>query len=343
MVKRNSLSHNHCSQIIKAALFVVVLLIFAFTVYGKSEEVNMDMVHTASTGNDTLVFLNESVYYLENHNVLLGKYALLYRICSGQRQVVSIINHYVRFAGQYCGRIVLRITESSFTNYPTHIYYSLFNPMTDSIESMPQPIENIINQDAHVMIQGYDDELIIHRNNTLLRYSPASNQLMTIGESPFEFINLTSTYCFAKRDRTSYFIFSNEGKLQVIEKQDRLPTMKIRIPGTDWFFCFVGSADTIEVKAYNISNDNVIPITTQLTENVSSLVLSIDSSGENLYFITHSSIKRYNLRLHAFDDSFDYKLTLANNAYISDIIIYEDNIIYLVHDGDKNRIVMDSF
>lgn len=328
---------------LKVLVLMIAILLFNFSsANGEPEEANMQLLHIASTENYYLLSLGESVYYLENHQNLLSSYTILYRINNDRLTKIATFSNYGLFAGIYHGKAVIRLTESSYTNYPTYIRYILYNPTTGLEESMPESVTKLLQCNSHVMLRGYGDCIIINLNGVLYSYGSRSDQLKTIDDYPFEFVNLASTFCFAMRNEDSYYYLVTEDSIQVSKVKNTLPTPKLWFSGTHSFFCFTESQNALIIEERDILDDDIIiPITEKTIKSNSLLVLSADLLGDFLYIVTRSSVERYDLQLQAIDHTFDYRLKIPDKAYIADIIIYENRIIYVVHNNSQNDIYID--
>lgn len=328
----------------KANVFIMIIAILSsglFSVNTESEEESIRMLHIASTGNTNLLCLNESIYYLENHQTLLGNYCVLYRVDNDRLIKTTSFDNYGYFAGIYNGRIVIRLVESSFTNYPITIQYTLYNPITASKEEMPDSVTRFLRCNSNIMLRGYGNFMIANLDGSLYSYDSSSGQLKAIDDCPFEFVNLGSSFCFAMRDETSYYIYPIEDVLRV-KINNTLSAPALRYPETNRFFYLCGPSDALRLEEHDFLDEKIESFNEELNASYALLVLSADLQGDFLYIVTRTSVKRYDLQHQAFDQGFEFKLEIPETAYITDIIICENRILYVVHNNSRNSLYIDT-
>ena len=326
----------------------LIILPFFFLLFmmalgkGMAEE-KVQMVHYASKDNPDIIFLNGSVFYLENHVSIFGKYAVLYNVENDKLTRVTQFNNYAYIHGIYCEKIVICMAESTYTNLPTHLWYILYDPKSRSQELLPEPINKIITDNEHVLLKGYGETIIINIQNNLYSYTAASNQIVPIIIEPsVDFVNLRSTYCFAKSDQGTFLIYPIDGCIQIAKVLNDLPPERIRIPKTHQIYYFkevngVTNIECVEVTDHKILYCDTIPIS-----GIDYIVLSMDSYGEYIYVAAGCTIKRYNIKDRCYDQSFSYDIIIDEYQYVSNILIYENKIVYLIHDKNDDKLILDN-
>ena len=309
---------------------------------GYTEGGDRQVAHVTSKGSHHLLYEGGSAYYLETHHNIWGHKTVLYRIVNDKVKEIATFRYYGYFAGTYNRKIIIRLVKSSYTNYPIDQRYILYDPITGQMENMPLSIENMVCSNEQLLLNGYDNNLLIKMDNSLYSYDPVTDKIEPVDENPFEFISLASTFCFVKRNNEPYLIYYADNSVQIAKASEEISTQKIHLPGTHCFYGYVADGKTMSFVRYNILKDTMDSLTEEHLANASILILSLDANGEYIYAVTGTDVKRYDLQTDSLDQDFIYHLNISGKDYIDDITVYEDRIVYLVHSNAKNELIIDS-
>ncbi len=306
------------------------------------------------SGNDKLINLGGSVYYLEKHRTLLfGDYSILFRIQNnGDVKRIKRISSYADFEGGYDQKILLSLIKLTISNYPTEYSYILFDPYDGSFTDLPAPFNDYLAKDDLCRIRAIDDMLFLKTGDELLYYSPDTDSLLPVVDTPIQFIGYGSTYLFIKTGGTSYYVYGIDGHVQLTEVSISLESSYIMVPNTHQAYYCVRMEDGCEIHQTNMrSKDDIVLVGN--TDGLTDLffMLSIDEQGQFLYYSVkirenEYAVQRFDLQNNCTDAEYRHIIKFRNEKrfleFLSGIIICGTKIVYVINDSNGNkRIVID--
>ena len=324
-------------------LLIVVCFFFQILSHAIASEGDNHMVHLSSKANLELVSCEGTVYYLENHYSILGHYSELFCCHKEGLTRISRIPYYADFVGVYNGKILMRLTESSYTNYPTSIQYSLFNPSTYELEALPSLIVELFTLNDFVQIRAIDNVLFIIYNDLLFYYSPINDALVPVFETTIDHIGITPTFFFVDSGEKSYYVYSIGGEIKTVKAQSDLPEISIRMPDTHLMYYVDKTIQGFEIHCLNLLNNCDEVVVAGIIIPIDMLILSLDNYGQFLYYrmsdIDNNHIfKRYDLENYNSDDLFIQETVEKEYEYISSLVIQYKEMVSVTHEKNDVRV-----
>ena len=304
------------------------------------------MVNLSSRDGHRIIVLDGNAFYVRHHRTILGNYSELFECqTDGRLSKVSRMWDYADFAGVYHGSILLRLTESSFTNYPIRLRYRLFSPNNGAYRPLPGPVEDYIHQNERAQIRAIDDILFIACGEEVLYYDSGSNAVTPVIVAPVDSAGFGDEYLFIRSGMNSYFVYGTDGHVQVLDAPQTLPEVDIRIPNTHQMYCVCDTPNGSDIYRMDLENQSAVALVASETSKIDLIMVSMDREQGYLFYRTEeqegrSRIKRYDIFNECNDESFALPIELNDGEFISGMMAFRDRIITVVHDSSgEERVV----
>ncbi len=323
---------------------VLVCLLFLMTACAPGDGGRAEMtdaVSLSSLGSDRLMACGGSVYYGRRFFTLFGKYTGLYRCGEGAVSRVAFTTDSAGFEGVYQGKLLLRLTESSFTNYPTKLRYTLFDPADGSFRELPAPVAEFLAQDDRILMAAAGDVLFMEKDGQAWYCGPDTDGVLPLTEAPPEETGApTPDFLYVRSGGESSLFYGINGSLQQVESPGDLGRVSLRAPDSHRVYYARDTETGSEIRCRDLAGGEDTLIL-ETGEKVSAIMLYANDgeallywgvNGENAYLL-----RCFDLRRGCVDDAFRFTVPLGENEFVAALLVTKRDVVWVLHRTDGSE------
>ena len=330
----------------KACIFFLILLVAASIDISSSEECGLNMTSLSSEGNYRFITCGGTAYYICHKSTIFGKYTDLYKYQTGSLLKIAHIWGYADLVGTMNNEILIRLYDSTFTNYVVKLSYKLYDPSSGQFHALPKALEEYCLHDDRVQIRAIDNILFAVSENDAVYYDPNADAVCPVVSQPIHHAGFGSAYLYVKCGTQAYCIYGIDGRIQRAEAPQSLPNIELRVPNTHQLYYVSETSAGCEIHQQDLMSHEDRCLTECGSAGINALMIAMDDSGCSLYYREKNSeagclIGRYDLTACR-QDEFAFSFTGMNDdEYISGMLIIEDGMMVELHSRTgRDRVVI---